>query len=239
MRLLDHALLTRIAIMMPNPTAARPRRNYSWLLWLLAALVFTIDQLTKRLVDRQLALGQSWQPFGSFSLLRITHVSNTGAAFGILPDRGLFFVIVAIVVSAAIAFYYRRLPSHQWWLFLSLGLQLGGALGNLADRLRLGYVVDFVEVGIWPVFNVADSAIVTGVLILAWHFWREDRREQQATAVPSSPTANAPAAWPPGLSVPPAGDGHRHLEPEEAQRLIAGDGLSGGSGERVEPPHSQ
>jgi len=226
--------------MMPNPTAARPRRNYRWMLWLIAALVFTADQLTKMLVTRELALWESWRPFAAVPVLKlfaITHVSNTGAAFGILPDRGLFFVIVAIIVSAAIAFYYRRLPSHQWWLFLSLGLQLGGALGNLVDRLRLGSVVDFVEVGIWPVFNVADSAIVTGVLILAWHFWREDRLEQQKADAPAA--IDAPTSWPPTLSAPPASNGHRHLEPEEAQRLIDGNNLPGSSSERVEPPHGQ
>lgn len=227
--------------MMPNSSAARPQRTYSWMLWLFAAVVFTADQVTKVLVARELDLWERWQPFAGvplLSLFRITHVSNTGAAFGILPDRGLFFVIVAIVVSAAIAIYYRRLPGHQWWLFLSLGLQLGGALGNLVDRLRLGYVVDFVEVGIWPVFNVADSAIVTGVVILAWHFWREDRHEQQ-TVEAAGTVDDAPSVRPPTLSAPPSSNGYRHLAPEEAQRLIDGNNPPGSSGERVEPPHEQ
>ncbi|HYN87882.1 MAG TPA: signal peptidase II, partial [Ardenticatenaceae bacterium] len=155
--------------MTPESALARPHRNYRWLLWPVALLVFVADQATKLIVARELALWESWRPFEEFplSIFAITHISNTGAAFGILPNASLFFVVVAIVVSGAIAYYYRRLPSHHWWLFLSLGLQLGGALGNLVDRLRLGYVVDFIEVGIWPIFNVADSSIVVGVLLLA------------------------------------------------------------------------
>ena len=77
---------------------------------------------------------------------------------------------------AVILYYYRQLPERAWLVRLALGLQLGGALGNVVDRLRQGYVVDFLEVPHWPVFNVADSCIVVGVVLLGWVMWREERR---------------------------------------------------------------
>ena len=89
--------------MIPDISVARPQRNYRWLLWLVAAIVFATDQLSKAYVASQLDLWERWQPFDRFplNLFAITHTSNTGAAFGILPEFGLFFVIVAIVVSGA------------------------------------------------------------------------------------------------------------------------------------------
>jgi signal peptidase II len=90
----------------------------------------------------------------------------------------LLFVVIAVIVVAAIIFYYRHLPTGQWWIKVSLGLQLGGALGNLLDRLRQGYVIDFIDFKIWPVFNLADSSIVVGVAILAYYLLRErDEKE--------------------------------------------------------------
>jgi signal peptidase II len=90
------------------------------------------------------------------------------------PDQGNFFIIVAVLVVLAIVLYYRYLPTGQWLVRLSLGLQLGGAMGNLLDRIRFGSVVDFVDIGFWPIFNVADVSIISGVAILAYCLWRED-----------------------------------------------------------------
>jgi len=139
-----------------------------------ALLTLVADQISKYVVLSNLNRGQSWNPIASLTpWVSITHVTNTGVAFGLFPDRGSIFVIIAIIVVAAIIFYYRHLPAGQWWIKVSLGLQLGGALGNLLDRLRLGYVVDFINFKIWPVFNLADSSIVIGVAILAYYLLRD------------------------------------------------------------------
>jgi signal peptidase II len=139
-----------------------------------ALLILVADLISKYWVLSNLNPGQSWNPVASLSpWVSITHVTNTGAAFGLFPDQGSLFVIIAVLVVTAIIFYYRHLPGDQWWVKVSLGLQLGGALGNLLDRLRLGYVIDFIDFKIWPVFNLADSAIVIGVAILAYYLLRD------------------------------------------------------------------
>jgi signal peptidase II len=146
----------------------------------LAILVVLLDQATKRLAeDRLEKTGVRSVPLpvvGDF--LRFTYVENRGAAFGLLQDQTVFFVVVGVVVIGVIAASYRYLPRSGFRLHLALGLQLGGAIGNLIDRVRQGYVVDFVDFGYhsnwWPVFNVADSAIVIGVALLAWNALSEN-----------------------------------------------------------------
>jgi signal peptidase II len=141
----------------------------------IAALVLVLDQLTKLWVSTALPEGGWWSPLpGLWRIFRITHITNSGAAFGIFPNQGNFFIFVAVIVAAAIILYYRYLPEGEWLVRLSLGLQLGGALGNLIDRLRYGHVVDFIDIGFWPIFNLSDMSIVTGVVILAYCLWRED-----------------------------------------------------------------
>jgi signal peptidase II len=87
---------------------------------------------------------------------------------------GGVFMIVAIVVVASIIIFHRHLPTGNFWVRVSLGLQLGGALGNLVDRMIRGSVVDFVDIGFWPIFNVADLSIVLGVTLLAYQLWNEE-----------------------------------------------------------------
>jgi len=138
-----------------------------------AFLVVLLDQLSKRIAeDRLERSGVRSVPMpvaGDF--FRFTYVENRGAAFGLLQDQTAFFVLVGLIVIGVIAASYRYLPRSGFLLHLALGLQLGGAIGNLIDRVRQGYVVDFVDFGYhanwWPVFNVADSAIVIGVALLA------------------------------------------------------------------------
>jgi len=145
---------------------------------LVAGFVLIADQITKSLAELYLAVfpEQSVSVVGDF--VRLTYVSNRGAAFGILQDRTIFFVVVGVVVVGGILASYRYFPLTSTSLNVALGLQLGGAVGNLLDRLRFGYVVDFIDVAIWPVFNLADSAIVIGVGILAFHLLRTtDARE--------------------------------------------------------------
>jgi signal peptidase II len=147
-----------------------------------AVAILIIDQVTKHLVVANFALYESWAPLPALSKVFTVHyVTNTGAAFGLFQDGGLFFIVVAIVVSMVILFYYWQLRGGEWLIRLSLGMQLAGALGNLIDRLRLGYVIDFLDFQIWPVFNVADSSIVVGVLLLAVLLLREDFLERRGT----------------------------------------------------------
>ncbi len=160
-----------------QPPASTKQRA---ILLLVAGLVVVVDHFSKLFVESQLALNQSWAPFPELAhLFRITHVSNTGAAFGFFPGGGLLFTIVAMMVAAIIVFYNFGLPSGHILLRLALGMQLGGALGNLVDRLRLGHVTDFLDFGPWPVFNLADTSIVAGVVILGFLMLTE-RREPLA-----------------------------------------------------------
>jgi signal peptidase II len=156
------------------PKVEAPRRASGFplrgLLFLgLAALVVVADQFTKRLAEDRLRAPRSVPVVDD--ILRLTYVQNRGAAFGLLQDQTTFFVLVGILVIGVIAASYRYLPRSGFFLHLALGLMLGGAIGNLIDRVRQGYVVDFVDFGYhanwWPVFNVADSAIVVGVALMA------------------------------------------------------------------------
>ena len=137
----------------------------------IALLVLILDQLTKIYFDRNYALGQVKVLIDNH--LYLTHVRNPGAAFGIFADsawRLPFFLTVALVAVVGIIWYLRTLPPSATWMHLSLGLLLGGAVGNVIDRVRLGEVIDFIGVHWyqyhWPSFNVADSAICVGVAIL-------------------------------------------------------------------------
>jgi signal peptidase II len=145
-----------------------------------ASLILIADIVTKRIVEAQIPLYTSIPVIGPY--LSWTHTQNTGAAFSLFQNGGAFFIVIAIVVSAVIVYYAPRLPAGDWLSRVALGLQLGGALGNLLDRLRQGYVTDFIhfqipEIGFdWPVFNIADSAIVFGVTALIVISLFRDRR---------------------------------------------------------------
>jgi signal peptidase II len=140
---------------------------------LVLAAVVGLDQLAKWLVVRALDL-HDYVPIID-GILSLSHVRNRGAAFGLLsnaelPHQSVLLAVMSLAALAAIAFYFIRLPASAWLPRLALALVLGGALGNLVDRLRLGYVVDFIHVfwkqHQWPDFNVADSAITIGVTLL-------------------------------------------------------------------------
>ena len=137
------------------------RRNAS--IVALVAAVFALDQLTKLAVTQNLAMGESWPHTGFF---RITRVANSGSAFGLLGGQN--FVLTAIaVVGVILILWFFRAAEQRVLVRAALGLMLAGALGNLTDRLANGHVIDFIDVGPWYIFNVADSAIVVGVVVLA------------------------------------------------------------------------
>ncbi len=157
--------------------AAAASARYAVSLFAVAVLVLGLDQLSKGWVRANLLPGQAIPADGPF---RITHVTNTGGAFGLFQDQSALLGLVAGVVIVLILLYHRTLSEGAPWLRLSLGLQLGGAIGNLADRVRLGHVTDFLDFRVWPVFNLADSAIVVGVLILSYYVVFGERRASRS-----------------------------------------------------------
>lgn len=168
-------------------------RDYLWLVGA-AGLVVAADQWTKYLVRTRLAFGEMWSPWEVLApYARIVHWNNTGAAFGMFQSGGLVFTIVAIIVSAAILVYYPRVPAGQTALRLALTLQLGGAVGNLIDRLAQGTVTDFISLGSFPVFNLADASISAGVAVLVAAMWVEERRRREAAGDARAEPAAEPA----------------------------------------------
>jgi signal peptidase II len=151
-------------------TSLRSRIAGRWrndaLFFAIAITIVVVDQITKSIVRENLRVGESW-PEG-WEFIRIIHVTNSGAAFGILQDQTTFLIITSTLGLAAIVLYYIYPPMDHGLIRVALGMQLGGAVGNLIDRVRLGEVTDFVDVGQFPTFNVADSSIsisITAVLI--------------------------------------------------------------------------
>lgn len=136
------------------------------LIFVIALVLLVADQFTKQLVTSNLLIGES---VPQEAPVRFTYVVNTGAAFGMLPQYSVYLVLIAVVVIGMVLFYQRYLPNDNLLIKVALGLQMGGAVGNLVDRLRYGYVVDFIDTRVWPVFNVADFSISLGVCLLAYY----------------------------------------------------------------------
>lgn len=159
-------------------------RNYVVLI-LIAVGVVALDQWTKWLVRENLPFQGTWLPDWLSWLspyARIVHWHNSGAAFGMFQGASDIFTVLAFVVIAAILYYFPRVEQGDWPLRLAMGLQLGGALGNLIDRLtRDGKVTDFISIGTFPVFNIADSSISVGVVVLLLSVWIRDRHETRAS----------------------------------------------------------
>lgn len=156
-----------------SPSRAATFGQRYGLLLLVAGLALASDQISKALIEANLAPYEN-RPILDFLVpyLTFTRTQNTGAAFSLLPNGGIIFILVFIVVGALILYYTPRLPPGDRLSRIAMGLQLGGAFGNVVDRFRQGYVTDFIhlqipEIGFdWPVSNVADMCIVGGVVIL-------------------------------------------------------------------------
>lgn len=145
-------------------------RGMGWGGILLAAATVGMDQFTKLLVLRHLPLGGSWPVFRWFSL---THVQNTGAAFGTLMGANRLFIGVSLAIIVVFTVWARRLKAEGGgWIRWGVACVMGGACGNLIDRFWHGRVIDFLDFKVWPVFNVADSAITIGAALLLLGLWR-------------------------------------------------------------------
>ena len=131
----------------------------------ISALVLIVDRLTKYILFRNLSEGESVNVLPG--LFHITLVLNSGAAFGLFKGQSLFFTVSTVLVIIFICLYIWRGVCKDLFVLAALGLILGGAVGNLIDRVLYGYVIDFLDFRIWPVFNIADASITIGAFILA------------------------------------------------------------------------
>ena len=152
--------------------------------FVIAGLIVVLDQWTKWLVRVNLPAGAMWLPESLEWLspyARIVHWFNTGAAFGMFQGGSLVFTVLAFVVIGAIIYYFPQVDKRDWPLRIAMSMQLGGALGNLTDRLtNEGRVTDFLSVGRFPVFNIADASISVGTVILLLGVYLQERAAQKA-----------------------------------------------------------
>ena len=154
---------------MTNETTAGSRAKFTDPVpWIMLVLALSSDQITKWLTVENLARGESWPAEGFF---RFTHAWNTGTAFSLFQGQGDILTWVSLGAVAVLAWIYRSIIDPPWVLRIAFGLQLGGAIGNLIDRFRLGHVTDFIDIGPWPIFNIADSSIVIGIGLMLFYFW--------------------------------------------------------------------
>jgi signal peptidase II len=149
-----------------------------------AAIIVGLDQWTKYLVRTQITFGKSWSPWPWLEpYVRIVHWQNTGAAFGMFQGFGMVFTVLAFLVAIAILYYFPRVPRSEWALRVAMVMQMGGAVGNLVDRLTQGTVTDFISVGTFAVFNVADASISVGTAVLILAVWISERKQKQQDKV--------------------------------------------------------
>lgn len=148
---------------------------------LVGIVIFALDQLTKYMVVKEIGMGGFWQPLQALPFLRVYPSINTGTACGYFPQLSFVFTLAPFFILAIVVLFYRSQRQPGWLLSIGVGLIIGGAFGNLVDRLRLGYVVDFVQVGSFPIFNVADSAVSTAVVLMLFWSLREDSAHVSST----------------------------------------------------------
>jgi signal peptidase II len=166
--------------------------SIKWLL-LIASIIVILDQITKYLIRKYLAVGEMWAPADwMLDYVRLLHTNNTGAAFGIFKNANPVFMGLAVIVSGAIIYYYSRIPAEEKVVRFALSLQLAGAVGNLIDRIIFGTVTDFISVGKFAIFNIADSSITVGVIILLIAIlWQERQDKLKQAALNSEETQDS------------------------------------------------
>lgn len=156
-------------------------------LFLIAGVIIAFDQYTKGLVRANLAISEIWSPWPWLTpYARIVHWWNTGVAFGMFQGMGDVFKVLSFLVSVAIIIYFPRIPAHERIIRFAMAMQLGGAVGNLIDRMTVGHVTDFVSIGNFAVFNVADASITMGVLVMILGVWLQERRQKKEAEMRAS-----------------------------------------------------
>lgn len=152
-----------------------------WLLFTVAGLIITLDQISKAVVRANIPFYGEWMPVEWLATyFRFVYWENTGAAFGLFQSGGLIFAVLAVVISIFIIYYYPQIPLNETLTRIAMAMQMGGALGNLIDRIVFGPVTDFIAVGEFPVFNIADSSITIGVGLLILSLWINERRDKKS-----------------------------------------------------------
>jgi signal peptidase II len=141
-----------------------------------ALLVFAVDQLLKHLVHKFMYFGQSIPIIGE--VVKLTYVRNTGAAFSLFVGFSPYLAVVGVLVAIFVVYYHYRVPANNYLMQLGLSCLLGGSIGNLADRIIRSYVVDYIDITIWPVFNFADVMINVGVFLILLNYLRSTDEEQ-------------------------------------------------------------
>ena len=163
----------------------------------IAGVLVTLDQWTKGLVRANIPLGGSWLPESLDWLspfARIVNWYNTGAAFGMFQGGSMVFTVLAFIVIGAIIYYFPQVEISDWTLRVAMSMQLAGALGNLVDRLmQEGRVTDFISVGTFPVWNVADASITVGTIVLLIGIFLQERAAmKERKAAESQPASETP-----------------------------------------------
>lgn len=166
-----------------------------------ALTVFVLDQLTKAIIVAQVPRGTSWPDSGFF---RFTHIGNTGSAFGLFDDQNSFLIIGAVLGLGVLVFFYRSHPNPGPLIKISMGLMIAGALGNLTDRVFRDHVVDFVDVGPFWIFNIADASISVGLTVLAVSVLLFDQGAPTPERAPEQESENQPAGLAPDDAELPA-----------------------------------
>ena len=136
----------------------------------ITVFVILLDQLTKYFISKYMLLHQSIPLIKN--ILHLTYIQNTGAGFGILKNQNTFLIFTSLIIIGIILFYIKQIIKEKQ-IHIPIALILGGAFGNLIDRIFLGYVIDFIDFRIWPAFNIADSCITIGALWLIIYFWKK------------------------------------------------------------------
>lgn len=145
-----------------------------------ALLVFAIDQTLKHLVHKFMPLGQSIPLVND--IIKLTYVRNTGAAFSLFIGFSPYLAVIGVIVTAVVVYFHYRVPAGNRLTQAGLACLLGGSIGNLADRLVRSYVIDYLDITIWPVFNFADIMINVGVIMLAFNFFEEEKKDVSGPA---------------------------------------------------------
>ncbi len=160
----------------------KEKLKHNALLIAIVTVIVALDQWTKILVSHKLALGESISPIKALDgFFKIVHWHNTGAAFGLFQNANLVLLITSIVIVIAVLFYYQGVKKNAWLAKVSLSLIVAGALGNIVDRIKFNYVIDFLSFGKFPVFNVADSAVTVGVFLMVIYFFISEKKAKEET----------------------------------------------------------
>jgi signal peptidase II len=165
------------------------------ILFLMAGFVVSLDQITKALVRQNIPLGGAWMAIDWLSpYARFVHWYNAGAAFGIFQNGSFIFASLAVIVILLIIYYFPQVPASDWTFRVALALQMAGAAGNLLDRIMFaGKVTDFISIGKFAVFNIADASITIGVVVLLIGAWIKDIQEKKVGRLRIINNSDSPA----------------------------------------------